>query len=122
MLPFAITQINLEGVMISEIHQRKTNTVCYYLCGLKKIQLINITKKNPDSQIQKTKQWLPVVRGKWGEAIQEQGIKGYKLKCKIDCQDILYSMGNISELKHKAVKLNNQSSKKKLEEKKNEDS
>lgn len=47
MLPFAITQINLEGVMISEIHQRKTNTVCYYLCGLKKIQLINITKKNP---------------------------------------------------------------------------
>ena len=71
MLPFAITQINLEGVMISEIHQRKTNTVCYYLCGLKKIQLINITKKNPDSQIQKTKQWLPVVRGKWGEAIQE---------------------------------------------------
>ena len=45
MLPFAITQINLEGVMISEIHQRKTNTVCYYLCGLKKIKLINITKK-----------------------------------------------------------------------------
>ena len=25
MLPFAITQINLEGVMISEIHQRNTN-------------------------------------------------------------------------------------------------
>ena len=30
-LPFAATWMVLEGIMLSEINQRKTNTVCYYL-------------------------------------------------------------------------------------------
>ena len=30
-LPFATTWIDLEGIMLSEISQRKTNAVCYHL-------------------------------------------------------------------------------------------
>ena len=30
-LPFATSQMGLEGIMLSEIKQRKTNTVCYQL-------------------------------------------------------------------------------------------
>ena len=31
-LPFATTWVDLEGIVLSEIHQKgKTNTVCYYL-------------------------------------------------------------------------------------------
>ena len=34
-LPFATTWMDLEGVMLNEISQtRKTNTVCYHLCGI----------------------------------------------------------------------------------------
>ena len=29
-LPFAATWMDLEGMMLSEIRQRKTNTVCYH--------------------------------------------------------------------------------------------
>ena len=31
-LPFVTTWMNLEGIMLSEISQRKTNTVYYNLC------------------------------------------------------------------------------------------
>ena len=31
-LPFATTWMELEGIMLNEISQRKTNTVCYHLC------------------------------------------------------------------------------------------
>ena len=30
-LPFATTWMDLEGIMLSEISQMKTNTVCYHL-------------------------------------------------------------------------------------------
>ena len=30
-LPFAAMWMDLEGIMLSEIRQRKTNTVCYHL-------------------------------------------------------------------------------------------
>ena len=30
-LPFATTWMDLEGIKLSEIRQRKTNTVCYHL-------------------------------------------------------------------------------------------
>ena len=35
-LPFATTWMNLEGIMLTEISQRKTNTVYYNICGLLK--------------------------------------------------------------------------------------
>ena len=31
-LPFAATWVDVEGIMLSELSQRKTNTVCYHLC------------------------------------------------------------------------------------------
>ena len=31
MLPFATTWMDLEGITLSEVNQRKTNTICFYL-------------------------------------------------------------------------------------------
>ena len=31
-LLFAMTWMDLEGIMLSEANQRKVNTVCYHLC------------------------------------------------------------------------------------------
>ena len=57
---------NLEDIMLSEISQRKTKTVCYHFCVESKEikQTIECDKKETDSQ--RTNQWLPVERGKWG--------------------------------------------------------
>ena len=43
-LPFATTWMDLEGIMLSEISQRKTNTV-WYVESKKYNKLVNITKK-----------------------------------------------------------------------------
>ena len=46
-LPFATTWVDLESIMLSEITQRKTYTVCYHLyVDLKKNKRMNITKQN----------------------------------------------------------------------------
>ena len=52
-LPFAATWMDLEGIVLSEISQRKTNTVWYHLYveSKKYNTLVNITKKEADSQI-----------------------------------------------------------------------
>ena len=46
-LPFAVTWMDLEGIMLSEIRQKKTNTVWYHLRveSKKYNTLVNITKK-----------------------------------------------------------------------------
>ena len=46
-LPFAAMWMDLEGIMLSEISQRKTNTVWYHLYveSKKYNRLVNITKK-----------------------------------------------------------------------------
>ena len=46
-LPLATTWMYLEGIMLSEISQRKTNTVWYHLCveSKKYNKLVNIRKK-----------------------------------------------------------------------------
>ena len=46
-VPFAATWMDLEGIMLSEITQRKTNTVCYhlYVKSKKYNKLVNVTKK-----------------------------------------------------------------------------
>ena len=51
-LSFETTWMDLEGTMLSEISQRRTNTVCYHLyVESKKIKQMNITKQKTDSQI-----------------------------------------------------------------------
>ena len=55
-LPFATTWMDLEGIMLSEISQRKSNTLCYHLHVESKkffIKQMNITKQT-DPQIQRT--------------------------------------------------------------------
>ena len=52
-LPFATTWMDLEGIILSDISQTKTNTVCYHLyVESKKIkQTKEYNKKETDSQI-----------------------------------------------------------------------
>ena len=33
-LPFAATQMDLENIILSEVSQRKTNTLCYLIRGI----------------------------------------------------------------------------------------
>ena len=51
-LPFAVTWMDLEGIMLSEMGQRKTNTVYHlYVESKRYSKLVNITKKESDSQM-----------------------------------------------------------------------
>ena len=43
-LPFATAWIDLEGIMLNEISQRKTNTVDFHLCEIYKTKQMNIHK------------------------------------------------------------------------------
>ena len=70
MLPTATMRIDLEGIMLSKISQGKTNTVLYvttYMWNLKD-ETNKYYRMKTGSQIQRTNSWLPVGRGKWGEA------------------------------------------------------
>ena len=53
-MPFAATWMDLEGTMLSEISQRKTNTVYYHLFVESKNKPLNIYKTETVSQIQRT--------------------------------------------------------------------
>ena len=59
---FAATWMDLEGIMLSEIRQTKTNTVQdhLYVESQKYNKTVTVTKKEADSQLQGTNQWLPV--------------------------------------------------------------
>ena len=53
-LPFATTWMDLEGIMLSEISQRKTNTLLL-IYGIKKNNKMNVyNKTETDSQIKRT--------------------------------------------------------------------
>ena len=49
-LPFVMTWMDLEGIMLSEINHTKTNTVCYHLYveSKKQNKKMNITKTLTD--------------------------------------------------------------------------
>ena len=54
-LPFAATWIDLEGIILSERSQRKTNIICYhfYVESRNESKLVNITQEI-QTQIQRT--------------------------------------------------------------------
>ena len=66
-LPLAATWMDLEGIMLSEISQRKTNTICYHLYveSKKYIKLVNKTKKRQTYRYRE--QTLSAGRGKEGQ-------------------------------------------------------
>ena len=60
-LSFITTGMDVEGVMICEVNQRKANAVCFHLhVESKNKRWMNITETDP--QIQRTHQWLQVKR------------------------------------------------------------
>ena len=89
-LSFATTQMNLEGIMLSEISKTKTDTIWSHLyVGCKKQ---NKWKNN--SQIQKTDLWLSEGCGDWrvgkmGEEGQDVQTSSYKInkswECNVQC-------------------------------------
>ena len=77
--PFAATWMDLEGIMLSEISQRKSNTISYYLYveSKKYNKLVNKTKKKHTHRERENK---PVfTSGQREGAIQDLGIIRYKL-------------------------------------------
>ena len=62
--------MDLENIMLSEISQRKTNTIWFHLyVESKKTKQMNVyTKTEADSQINETHYWLAVGREK-GEGV-----------------------------------------------------
>ena len=57
--------MDLEGIIVSEISQKKTNTLWYhlYVYSKKYNKLVTITKKEAGSQIQGTNWWSPEGEG-----------------------------------------------------------
>ena len=65
-MPFAATWMDLEIAILSEVSQTEKDKYCMLslIYGTKKIQQTSeYNKKETDSQIQRTNQWLPVGRG-----------------------------------------------------------
>ena len=81
MLPFAKTWVDLEDIVLSEVRQRKTNTVHYHLqVEPKKNKMNEYNKKNRLMDIEKK---LVVTSGEkeGGGARQGLRIKRHKLLC-----------------------------------------
>ena len=61
-MPSVATWMDLEGIILSEVSQRKTNIIRQHVyMEYKKVQVVNITRKK-QAKIQRTNQWLPVER------------------------------------------------------------
>ena len=59
--------MDLEGIILSEVSQTEKDKYCMISlkCGIQTIkQTSEYNKKETDSQVQRTNQWLPVGRGK----------------------------------------------------------
>ena len=75
-LPFEAKWMDMEGIMLSEISWRATNTVYYhlYVKSKKYNKLVNITKKKQTHR--RTNWWLPVERGKEDGQDRGKGLSG----------------------------------------------
>ena len=83
-----------EGILLSEIRQRKTNPICYHLyVECKKYNEIVITaKKEADSKIQRTNKLPLGGEGHFGVGSTDINYWVYRLK------DVLYDMGNMANI------------------------
>ena len=69
-MPFAVTQLDLETIIDSEISQKETDKyrIISLICGIQKNDKDElIFKAEIESQIQKTNLWLSVGQGQWDE-------------------------------------------------------
>ena len=74
-LPIAVTWMALDSVMLSEISQTKTNTVCIsHVDSKKDNKVVNIIKKE-DHRYKRTNQWLLVGRGKGEGQYRSRGVR-----------------------------------------------
>ena len=62
-LPFATVWMDLEDLMLSEVSQRKTNTIWYHLYVESKGQYKQTNKTETDSSMQRTECWSPEGEG-----------------------------------------------------------
>ena len=64
-MPFAATCMDLKIITVSEVSQRKINTIHYHLYAesTKIIQMSLFKKTETDSQTQKTSLWFPNRKG-----------------------------------------------------------
>ena len=94
-LPFATTQMDLEGIMLSEISQGKTNTVLHHLyVESKKIQQTSEHSKKETHRYRE----LGTSEERRG-AKQGQRIKRYKLlSIKMSYKGIMYNTGNLANI------------------------
>ena len=69
-MPFAVTQLDLETIIDSEISQKEKDKyrIISLICGIQKNDKDElIFKAEIESQIQKTNLWLSVGQGQWDE-------------------------------------------------------
>ena len=52
-MPLAATWMDLEIIILSEVRQRKTNIVCYYICEIQENDTDELWKAATDPQTQK---------------------------------------------------------------------
>ena len=78
-LPFTATWMELAGIMLNEISQKKTNTIWYHLyveCK-KHNKLVNITKKKK----KQTQRYREEISGyHWGEGRRERKYRGMGIR------------------------------------------
>ena len=76
---------SMEGIMLSEISQRKTNFVCYHLhVESRKIKLMNIAKKKQTHRYRKQTSGYQWGEGSWEGQDRGWGLRGknYHVKSK----------------------------------------
>ena len=99
---FAVTWMDLEIIVLSEVNQRKTNTIWYhFIWNIKSNTNEPIYKRGTDFR-QKTKSWLPKWRWMegWEGQMSSKEFDSYKLLYikYISNTDLLYSAGNYTNI------------------------
>ena len=65
-MPFAATWMDLEIIVLSEVSQRKTNSIYCHLYVESNMTLMNLSMKQKQTYIYRTDLWLPRAGGRDG--------------------------------------------------------